>query len=369
MAFNNMARRAMSTYSKVLTKTSINPNVLNAKYAVRGEIVLRSIEHAKALKSNHNLPFNSIVSCNIGNPQECGQKPLTFPRQVMSLLDYPELLKSPAVKDIFPTDVIERAGKYMDNISGGIGAYSHSKGVEVVRQEVASFLEKRDGFSADPEDIFLTDGASPGIQNTLNMIINGKQDGIMIPIPQYPLYSAAIALLGGTQVGYFLNEDGGTEIDRIELDRALKEAREVNNLNVKVMAVINPGNPSGQCLTYEDMEGILKFCHDEEIILLADEVYQENIWQSENPFYSFKKVLRTMEKEGKLPQGDVELFSYHSVSKGFLGECGRRGGYMEMVNIVSIIYIYIYLACCMITIINKSKLTIIIIKHIYIYIE
>ena len=108
------------------------------------------------------------------------------------------------------------------------------------------------------------------------------------------------------------------------------------------MAIINPGNPSGQCLTYEDMEGILKFCHDEEIILLADEVYQENIWQSENPFYSFKKVLRTMEKEGKLPQGDVELFSYHSVSKGFLGECGRRGGYMEMVNIVSIIYIYIF---------------------------
>ena len=157
----------------------------------------------------------------------------------------------------------------MDNISGGIGAYSHSKGVEVVRQEVASFLEKRDGFSADPEDIYLTDGASPGIQNTLNMIINGKQDGIMIPIPQYPLYSAAIALLGGTQVGYFLNEDGGTEIDRIELDRALKEAREVNNLNVKAMAVINPGNPSGQCLTYEDMEGILKFCHDEEIILLV----------------------------------------------------------------------------------------------------
>ena len=47
-----------------------------------------------------------------------------------------------------------------------------------------------------------------------------------------------------------------------------------------------------------------------------------------------------MENEGKLPQGDVELFSYHSVSKGFLGECGRRGGYMEMVNIVSIIYIF-----------------------------
>jgi alanine transaminase len=338
MAYN-MARRAMSTYKKVLTKHSINPNVINAKYAVRGEIVLRSIEHAKTLKlkdGNNKLPFGSIVSCNIGNPQECGQKPMTFPRQVMSLLDYPELLTAPTTNDIFPDDVVRRAQKYIDNISGGIGAYSHSKGVEVVRQEVAAFLLERDGFATDPEDIFLTDGASPGIQNTLNMIISSEQDGIMIPIPQYPLYSAAIALLGGSQIGYYLNEDVGVEIDREELDRALVEAREKNGLNVKAMAVINPGNPSGQCLTYEDMEGILQFCHDERIILLADEVYQENIWQTEIPFYSFKKVLRTMEAEGKLPKGDVELFSYHSISKGFLGECGKRGGYMELVNIVSI---------------------------------
>ena len=47
-----------------------------------------------------------------------------------------------------------------------------------------------------------------------------------------------------------------------------------------------------------------------------------------------------MEKEGKLPEGDVELFSYHSVSKGFLGECGRRGGFMEVVNLVSSLYDY-----------------------------
>ena len=329
----------MSSYSKVLTKNTINPNVLNTKYAVRGEIVLRSIEHAKALKSEDSgLPFKSIVSCNIGNPQECGQKPLTFPRQVMSLIDYPDLLESPLARDVFPDDVVERAQRYVNNISGGVGAYSHSKGVDIVRQEVATFLEERDGFPADPEDIFLTDGASPGIQNTLNMIINGKQDGIMIPIPQYPLYSAAIALLGGTQVGYYLDESEGTEIERAELERALEEARTKNNLNVKAMAVINPGNPSGQCLTYQDMEGILKFCHEEKIVLLADEVYQENIWQSQNPFFSFKKVLRNMEKEGKLPEGDVELFSYHSVSKGFLGECGRRGGFMEVVNLVSSLY-------------------------------
>ena len=68
----------------------------------------RRIEHAKALKSEDSgLPFKSIVSCNIGNPQECGQKPLTFPRQVMSLIDYPDLLESPLARDVFPDDVVE----------------------------------------------------------------------------------------------------------------------------------------------------------------------------------------------------------------------------------------------------------------------
>ena len=253
---------ALSTSStKVLNIDTINPRVREAEYAVRGELVLRSIELNNILKAGGDeaaqLPFDQIIACNIGNPQECGQKPLTFPRQVMSLIDYPDLLESPLARDVFPDDVVERAQRYVNNISGGVGAYSHSKGVDIVRQEVATFLEERDGFPADPEDIFLTDGASPGIQNTLNMVINGKQDGIMIPIPQYPLYSAAIALLGGTQVGYYLDESEGTEIERAELDRVLDEARSKNNLNVKAMAVINPGNPSGQCLTYQDMEGIL----------------------------------------------------------------------------------------------------------------
>ena len=147
-----IARRAMS--SKVLTKHTINPNVLNAKYAVRGEIVLRSIEHAKALKSEDSgLPFESIVSCNIGNPQECGKNG-NIPRQVMSLIDYPDLLQSPIARDVFPDDVVERAQRYVNNAPGGVGAYSHSKGVDIVRQEVATFLEDRDGFPADPEDIF-----------------------------------------------------------------------------------------------------------------------------------------------------------------------------------------------------------------------
>lgn len=80
------------------------------------------------------------------------------------------------------------------------------------------------------------------------------------------------------------------------------------------------------------MEAIVKMCYDESILLLADEVYQKNIYHPESkPFISFKKVLAEMPDE-KMRSG-VELVSFHSISKGVSGECGRRGGYFECVNI------------------------------------
>lgn len=62
---------------------------------------------------------------------------------------------------------------------------------------MAKFLEERDQFPANPDHIFLTAGASPGVQNVLSTIISGPDVGIMIPIPQYPLYSASVALYNG----------------------------------------------------------------------------------------------------------------------------------------------------------------------------
>jgi alanine transaminase len=97
------------------------------------------------------------------------------------------------------------------------------------------------------------------------------------------------------------------------------------------LAIINPGNPTGACLPVEAMKQVVQLCYDESLLLLADEVYQANIFDKENkPFVSFKKVLREMDKE---VAESVELVSFHSISKGVSGECGRRGGYFEAVNI------------------------------------
>jgi alanine transaminase len=135
------------------------------------------------LQSGHGLPFDNIVFCNIGNPQSLGQVPITFFRQVLALLDYPDLLSHPAIS-AFPPDAVERAKIYLKGVPGGLGAYSESQGVLCVREEVARFITARDGHAASPENIFLTDGASPAVQMLIRALVRSEEDTIMIPIPQ-----------------------------------------------------------------------------------------------------------------------------------------------------------------------------------------
>jgi glutamate--glyoxylate aminotransferase len=181
---------------------------------------------------------------------------------------------------------------------------------------------------SDPENIFISNGASEVARLLLQTIIADSKDGVMVPIPQYPLYSAAIALYGGELVPYYLDEDNGWSMDTAELQRSIDAARS-KGIRVRALVFINPGNPTGQCLTEENIKDIITFCHDNHIALIADEVYQENVYNSRLPFVSARATL------GRMPepyQSSTELASLHTVSKGFTGECGLRGGYMELHN-------------------------------------
>lgn len=76
-----------------------------------------------------------------------------------------QLLEHPQIGNLFPSDVIERAKVFLSDIPGGVGAYSDSKGALVLRKQIAAALEQRDGFPADPEEIYLTVGL-PGAAGT-----------------------------------------------------------------------------------------------------------------------------------------------------------------------------------------------------------
>ncbi|HAT73202.1 MAG TPA: aminotransferase class I/II [Elusimicrobia bacterium] len=301
----------------------VNSKLLEAHYAVRGKIVNRAHELEAQGKK--------IIYCNIGNPQALKQKPITFVRQVLSLVEYPALMTRPAAADIFPADAVGRARLILEKNPSGTGAYTQSAGLPFIRQAVADFINRRDGIPVDPNRIILTDGASKGVQAVFTMLTNRENDGYMIPIPQYPLYSATIALYGAAQINYFLDEDNNWQLNGEELTRSIEAARK-DGINPVAIAVINPGNPTGAVLSKENIEMIIRFARKHHLSILADEVYQENVYGEGLKFHSFARVMH------ELGEKDVTLFSFHSVSKGFLGECGHRGGYLEARNMPDDVY-------------------------------
>ncbi|XP_010273809.1 PREDICTED: alanine aminotransferase 2-like [Nelumbo nucifera] len=317
----------MSSSSATVTSETINPKVLNCEYAVRGEIVTHAQHLQQELQEKPGShPFKEILYCNIGNPQSLGQQPITYFREVLALCDHPTILDRSETQGLFSADAIERAWQILDQIPGrATGAYSHSQGIKGLRDAIAAGIAARDGFPADPNDIFLTDGASPAVHMMMQLLIRSEKDGILCPIPQYPLYSASIALHGGTLVPYYLDEATGWGLEISELKKQLGEAQS-KGITVRALVVINPGNPTGQVLAEDNQREIVEFCKREGLVLLADEVYQENVYVAEKKFHSFKKISRSMGYGEK----DLSLVSFQSVSKGYYGECGKRGGYMEV---------------------------------------
>ena len=306
-----------------LQKSDLSDAVINTYYAVRGPIVARAQQLENTGKE--------IIYCNIGNPQALKQKPLTFVRNTLAACEQPELLKSPNI-DLME-DAKEKAHYILEQSKHGLGAYSESKGLRFVRKAIADFIISRDSFNgveqnADFENIYLTDGASKGVQAALTLLIAKKNDGILIPIPQYPLYSATITLYGGQQIGYYLDEESGWSLDEQMLEDAIQQTL-AKGIHARAIVVINPGNPTGGVLTENNIRMVIHFAKKHNLTILADEVYQENIYKPGARFISFAHVMTSMKEK------EVSLFSFHSVSKGFFGECGHRGGYMEVRNVPS----------------------------------
>lgn len=192
--FASVAPSHYTNSEKSLTLETMNINLKKMEYAVRGKVVIAADKIEDELqkqisgygssssttsKDNNNkknhFDFDHIVKLNIGNPHSVGQKELTWPRQVMALVDLPDEvgIYHPDAPKLFPSDAMKRAQQIKTALAGsGTGAYSHSKGVKCFREDVAHFIEKRDdGLAADPENIFLLNGASAGIVMILTTLI------------------------------------------------------------------------------------------------------------------------------------------------------------------------------------------------------
>ena len=83
----------MTEANSEFAESTLNKNVLKAEYAVRGAIAVKAQEYTEQIRLGQDLGFQSIIQCNIGNPQILQQKPITFFREVLALCDYPDLLE------------------------------------------------------------------------------------------------------------------------------------------------------------------------------------------------------------------------------------------------------------------------------------
>uniref|UniRef100_A0A2I3S9M3 Alanine aminotransferase 1 n=1 Tax=Pan troglodytes TaxID=9598 RepID=A0A2I3S9M3_PANTR len=292
-------RPERSRRERILTLESMNPQVKAVEYAVRGPIVLKAGEIELELQrlSSSQWPLGGAGS------SAC----VLFP-QVMALCTYPNLLDSPS----FPEDAKKRARRILQACGGNsLGSYSASQGVNCIREDVAAYITRRDGgVPADPDNIYLTTGASDGISTILKILVSGggkSRTGVMIPIPQYPLYSAVISELDAIQVNYYLDEENCWALNVNELRRAVQEAKD--HCDPKVLCIINPGNPTGQVQSRKCIEDVIHFAWEEKLFLLADEVRMSPLG------------------------GSGSFYNWWSSPSLWPSRCGYRGGYMEVINL------------------------------------
>jgi alanine-synthesizing transaminase len=144
--------------------------------------------------------------------------------------------------------------------------YSDSKGIMPARRAVVSRYEQVAGFPQfDPDDVYLGNGVSELITMTMQALLD-EGDEVLIPAPDYPLWTAMTSLAGGTPVHYRCDPDDGWQPD-------LDDIREKVTPRTKAIVVINPNNPTGAVYSREVLEGIVEIAREHSLLLLSDEIY------------------------------------------------------------------------------------------------
>ncbi|XP_020334032.1 alanine aminotransferase 2-like isoform X1 [Oncorhynchus kisutch] len=285
-------------------------------------------------------PCKDVIDVSWGDKHRGGVQPLTFVRQVLAACLYPQLIHSYKL----PGDVRQRVQSLLGACDGGsVGSYTPTGGISYIQCSVSNFISRRDGgVPSSPENIFMTSGSQRSIMQVLNMLADFHNQaslptGVLTAVPTYSSFKMMLQRLGAAVVPYYLDEEQCWAMEVEELRRALQASKGV--CNTVALYVINPGNPTGHVQSRKCIEKVIRFAAEERLFLMADEVYQESVFGEGSEFVSYKKVLSEM---GPPLSHTVELASFHSASKGFMGECGLRGGYVELVNLDPAVMRYAY---------------------------
>ncbi|KAM4552304.1 alanine aminotransferase 2 isoform 1-T1 [Odontesthes bonariensis] len=316
----------------------INLNVRNMKPLEYSALAKRTNKIKEELRQGVRKPYREVIDASWGDPHRLGVKPLSFVRQVLAACLYPQLMNT----DKLLEDVRQRAQRLLGRCAGeSVGSYTATAGIPEIVQRVSEFITKRDGgVPSYPENIYISPGSQWALTNIFNILVNPESStrtGVLTPMPCHCTTTLSIMGLGAVAIPYYLSEEQGWALQVEELERALETAKKV--CNPVALYVINPGNPAGHVQSRKSIQAVIRFVSEKRLFLLADEVYQDCIYGENSKFVSYKRVLAEM---GPPLSDTVELASFHSASKGIMGECGLRGGYVELVNLDPAVMKYIY---------------------------
>ena len=241
----------------------------NVCYDIRGPVLAR----ARQMEDEGHR----IIKLNIGNPAPFG-------------FEAPEELVQ---------DVIHN----LNNASG----YCDSKGLFAARKAIMHYTQQKHIAGVTIEDITIGNGASELIVMSMQALLNNG-DEVLVPAPDYPLWTAAVSLSGGTARHYLCDEGAGWMPD-------LDDIRAKITANTRAIVIINPNNPTGALYSEDLLKGILEIARKHRLIVFADEIYD--------------KVLYDGAKHTSIAalSDDVLTITLNGLSKNYRA-CGYRAGWM-----------------------------------------
>lgn len=241
----------------------------NVCYDIRGPV----LEQARLMEDEGH----HIIKLNIGNLAQFGFEP-------------PEEIQQDMIRNL-----PQAAG------------YSDSKGIFSARKAVMHYTQEKHIKGVDIDDIYIGNGVSELIVMAMGALLNNS-DEVLLPAPDYPLWSAAISLSGGTPRHYLCDEGAGWLPD-------LNDIRAKITSRTRAIVIINPNNPTGALYPPEVLEEIVGIARSHDLIIYADEVYDKVLYDG-----ATHTAIASLSE-------DVLTVSFSGLSKNYRS-CGYRAGWM-----------------------------------------
>jgi alanine-synthesizing transaminase len=252
--------------SKPIAKSS---KLANVCYDIRGPV----LDKARQMEEEGH----KIIKLNIGNLAVFGFDP--------------------------PDEIVQDMIRNLSHTAG----YTDSKGLFAPRRAVVHYTQEKNIAGVGVDDVYLGNGASELIVMSLNALLDNG-DEVLVPAPDYPLWTAAVSLSGGNPVHYMCDEQSDWLPDLADIRRKITP-------NTRAIVVINPNNPTGALYPESFLREVVEIARQHQLIVFADEIYDKTLYDG-NTHTSIASLA-----------DDVLFVTFNGLSKNYRS-CGYRAGWM-----------------------------------------